>query len=277
MATLYDTKIELNGVEYGIAAIDVGNSRVKIHHDDVFLSFPYDKEWKKNVQHHFRDHVSKRYLIGLSSVNPKQTTAIVKVLQRIPGHLVLNAHQLLMRNESALSLGKVENAGIDRMLGTIGAMTKAEPPVITVDCGTAVTVNAVDKDHHFLGGVVFAGISTQLFGLAKQTAAIPEMKYTPPTTHIGVNTIQCLMAGITASVVGGVQQSVDAFIAKTFDKKSAPVIVSGGESQQVVEALSDRGYTVIYHQHMVTDGILVLLAGAKNVDLQDAIIGKILS
>jgi type III pantothenate kinase len=182
-----------------------------------------------------------------------------------------------MRNESALSLGKVENAGIDRMLGTIGAMTKADPPVITVDCGTAVTVNAVDEDHHFLGGVVFAGISTQLFGLAKQTAAIPEMKYTPPTTHIGVNTVQCLMAGITASVVGGVQQTIDAFVAKTFKKKSAPIVVSGGESQQVVDALSDRGYNVIYHQHMVTDGILVLLAGAKNVDLQDAIIGKILS
>jgi hypothetical protein len=33
----------------------------------------------------------------------------------------------------------------------------------------------------------------------------------------------------------------------------------------------------VYHQHMVTDGILVLLAAAKNVDLQDAIIGKILS
>ena len=145
MATLCDTKIELNGVEYGIAGIDVGNSRVKIHHDDVFLSFPYDKEWKKNVQHHFRDHVSRRYLIGLSSVNPKQTTAIVKVLQRIPGHLVINAHSLLMRNDQLLSLGKVENAGIDRMLGAIGAMTKAQPPIITVDCGTAVTVNLVSK------------------------------------------------------------------------------------------------------------------------------------
>ena len=98
MATLYDTTIEINSVQYGISGIDVGNSRVKIHHDDVCLSFPYDKDWKRNVQHHFRDHVTKRYLIGLSSVNPKHTTAIVKVLQRIIGHQVINAHQLLMRN-----------------------------------------------------------------------------------------------------------------------------------------------------------------------------------
>ena len=277
MATLYDTKIELNGVEYGIAGIDVGNSRVKIHHDDVFLSFPYDKEWKKNVQHHFRDHVSRRYLIGLSSVNPKQTTAIVKVLQRIPGHLVINAHSLLMRNDQLLSLGKVENAGIDRMLGAIGAMTKAQPPIITVDCGTAVTVNLVSADHFFLGGVIFAGLSTQLFGLAKQTAAIPESKYVPPTNNMGVNTMQCLMAGVTSSVIGGVLRTVRAYMADELKLKDVSVIVTGGESQQVLEALKAEGFRTEFHQHMVTDGILALLSEAQLVDLQDSIIAKILN
>ena len=277
MATLYDTKIELNGVEYGIAGIDVGNSRIKIHHDDVFLSFPYDKEWKKNVQHHFRDHVSRRYLIGLSSVNPKQTIAIVKVLQRIPGHLVLNAHSLLMRNDQLLSLGKVENAGIDRMLGTIGAMTKVQPPLITVDCGTAVTVNLVSADHFFLGGVIFAGLSTQLFGLAKQTAAIPESKYVPPINNMGVNTMQCLMAGVTASVVGGVLRTIRAYIDDELKSNNVSVIVTGGESLQVLEALKAEGFTAEFHQHMVTDGILALLSEAQLVDLQDSIIAKILN
>ena len=277
MATLCDTKIELNGVEYGIAGIDVGNSRVKIHHDDVFLSFPYDKEWKKNVQHHFRDHVSRRYLIGLSSVNPKQTTAIVKVLQRIPGHLVINAHSLLMRNDQLLSLGKVENAGIDRMLGAIGALTKAQPPIITVDCGTAVTVNLVSADHFFLGGVIFAGLSTQLFGLAKQTAAIPESKYVPPTNNMGVNTMQCLMAGVTSSVIGGVLRTVRAYMADELKLKDVSVIVTGGESQQVLEALKAEGFRTEFHQHMVTDGILALLSEAQLVDLQDSIIAKILN
>lgn len=277
MATLCDTKIELNGVEYGIAGIDVGNSRVKIHHDDVFLSFPYDKEWKKNVQHHFRDHVSRRYLIGLSSVNPKQTTAIVKVLQRIPGHLVINAHSLLMRNDQLLSLGKVENAGIDRMLGAIGAMTKVQPPIITVDCGTAVTVNLVSADHFFLGGVIFAGLSTQLFGLAKQTAAIPETKYIPPTNNMGVNTMQCLMAGVTSSVIGGVLRTVRAYMADELKSKDVSVIVTGGESQQVLEALKAEGFRTEFHQHMVTDGILALLSEAQLIDLQDSIIAKILN
>lgn len=275
MATVYDTKIELNGVEYGIAGIDVGNSRVKIHHDDVFLSFPYDKEWKKNVQHHFRDHTSRRYLIGLSSVNPKQTTAIVKVIQRCPGHLVVNAHSLLMRNENLLHFGDVENAGIDRLLGSIGAMTRVEPPLVTVDCGTAVTVNAIGKDRTFRGGLIMAGVSTQLFGLAKQTAGIPEMKFTPTDCYIGQNTHQSVMAGVTASVAGGIAYAIRHCIDMQ-GKQPPSVVATGGESNVIIEALAKEGITATYHQHMVTDGILTLLANASLDNLQDSVIGKIL-
>lgn len=275
METVYNTSIELNGVEYGIAGIDVGNSRVKIHHEDVVLSIPYDKEWKKHVQHHFRDHVSRRYLIGLSSVNPKQTTAIVKVIQRTPGHLVLNMHQLLMRNDALLSLSSVENAGIDRMLGTIGAMARIAPPLITIDCGTAVTVNAVSADHEFLGGVIFAGLGTQLYGLSKQTAAIPDLKYNEPTTSAGVNTEECLMAGVTAAVSGGIIQSIKGISAQHFNGKVVPVVIAGGESAFVIPSLSGSNVTVIPSLTIVTDGILQLMAHASLIDLQDAVIGKI--
>lgn len=274
MATLYDTSIDINGVTYGIAAIDVGNSRVKIHHDDVFLSFPYDKEWKKNVQHHFRDHVHKRYIIGLSSVNHKQTTAIVKVLQRITSHLVVNAHTLLMRNNELLSLSHIENAGIDRMLGAIGAMTKIAPPLITIDCGTAVTVNAVSADRQFMGGVIFAGLNTQLYGLSKQTAAIQEMRFTPPTENIGVNTTQCLMAGVTYSVAGGIQRSIDVF-KQNLNLDKCGLIITGGESDIIASYLTELGVGVEHYPHLVTDGILSLVANATAIDLQDSVIKKI--
>jgi pantothenate kinase type III len=274
MATLYDTSIELNGVVYGVAGIDVGNSRVKIHHDDVFLSFPYDKEWKKNVQHHFRDHTTRRYLIGLSSVNPKQTTAIVKVLQRCPGHLVVNAHSHLMRNDDLLHFVNVEHAGIDRLLGSIGAMTRTKPPMVTVDCGTAVTVNSIAADRTFMGGVIFAGVSTQLFGLAKQTAGIPEFKFTPSAGSIGQNTQHSVMAGVTASVAGGIAYALRHYI-RSAGNESLPVVITGGESAAIMDALSAEGINATYHQHMVTDGIIALLANATLHDLTDSIIGKI--
>ncbi len=275
MATLYDTTIELNSVQYGISGVDVGNSRVKIHHDDVYLSFPYDKDWKRNVQHHFRDHVSKKYIIGLSSVNPKQTTATIKILQRILGHLVISTHQLLMKNEQILKLGSVENAGIDRMLGTIGAMHVQNPPLITIDCGTAVTINAVDQERLFLGGLIFAGINTQLFGLYKQAAGIPELTFTQPLSTVGANTQDSLMAGIKASVVGGIMRGIENIQNEYFSGRTIPLLVTGGEGALIIDDLRDRGLTATYEPTLVTTGILSLIANAKSVDLQDGIFEKI--
>lgn len=275
MATLCDTKIELNNVEYGICGIDVGNSRVKVHHDDVFLSLPFDKDWKKNVQHHFRDNTTRRYLIGLSSVNPKQTTAIVKVLQRVPGHLVINVHSLMMRNEKLLSFGAVENAGIDRFLGAIGAMQEIKPPLITVDCGTAITINAVSDMKVFIGGAIYAGISTQLFGLAKQTAGIQEYAYTPPVNSIGVNTQQSLMIGVTASVIGGAIEIIKSMRKELFNNVSVSTVITGGEGMHLMGGLKANGINAEYYPHLVTDGILSLLANASRNDVQDSIIEKI--
>jgi pantothenate kinase type III len=275
MATVYDTSIELNNVVYAISGIDVGNSRVKIHHDGVSLSFPYDKEWKKNVQHHFRDHVDKRYLIGMSSVNPKQSTAIVKVLQRIPGHLVVNIHKLLMGRQDLLRLGDVENAGLDRLLGAIGALSSATPPLITVDCGTAITVNAISADRTFLGGVIFAGLSTQLFGLFKQTSGVPEYQYQEPTTVLGSGTREAVMAGVTASAVGGVSQAIAAIRRQYFADAVPHVVVSGGEGSHLMKGLEANGIAATYNPHIVTHGAMQLLAEADTIAINDAIIEKI--
>lgn len=275
MATVYDTSIELNNVEYAISGIDVGNSRVKIHHDGVSLSFPYDKEWKKNVQHHFRDHVQKRYLIGMSSVNPKQSTAIVKVLQRIPGHLVVNIHKLLMGRQDLLQLGDVENAGLDRLLGAIGALSLASAPVITVDCGTAITVNAITNDRTFLGGVIFAGISTQLFGLSKQTSGVPEYHYQQPEHILGSGTREAVMAGVTASAVGGVTQAITNIQREYFSNTAVQVVVSGGEGQHIIDGLVHNGINATYDPHIVTHGAMQLLAEADPIAINDAIIEKI--
>jgi pantothenate kinase type III len=275
MATVYDTTIEINNVSYGICAIDVGNSRVKIHHDNVFLTFPYDKDWKRNVQLHMRDQVTKKYLVCVSSVNAKQTTAIVKVLQRIPGHMILNAHILLMRNEKLLHFGNVENAGIDRLLGAIGALTKVKAPCITVDCGTAVTVNAISADRTFIGGAIFAGLNTQLFGLAKETSGIPEMDFTQPESPIGTNTRDSVMAGITAAVTGGIAQSIHRFQERMFGGATVPVVITGGEGEYITAALEQEGITATYHRHMVTDGSLTMMATATAQNLTDAVMPKI--
>jgi type III pantothenate kinase len=150
-----------------------------------------------------------------------------------------------------------------------------EPPIITVDCGTAVTINAVSEDRLFLGGLIFAGINTQLFGLFKQAAGIPELSFVSPTVTVGANTQDSLMAGIVASVVGGIMKGVENIQKEHFGGRSIPVIVTGGEGPLIVDELKANGLNARYEQQLVTTGILRLIASARGVDLQDGIIEKI--
>ena len=82
------------------------------------------------------------------------------------------------------------------------------------------------------------------------------------------------MAGVTYSVAGGIQQAVDVF-AKQLKFKDPLVILTGGEAASIVEFLQSRGMKTHQEPHLVTDGILSLVANATQVDLHDSVIKKI--
>ena len=47
--------------------------------------------------------------------------------------------------------------GMDRMLGAVGGVQLVGKPVITVDIGSAVTIDLVDGEGVFRGGLILAG------------------------------------------------------------------------------------------------------------------------
>ncbi len=83
------------------------------------------------------------------------------------------------------------------------------------------------------------------------------------------------MAGVFASVTGGIQQAVASISKSVLKDANVPVVVSGGEGSYVAASISTSKKPYEYCPTIVTDGILQLLANAKLVDIQDAIIGKI--
>ena len=46
------------------------------------------------------------------------------------------------------------------------------PPAIVINAGTAVTIDALDGDGHFLGGFIVPGLRLMLRTLAENTAAL---------------------------------------------------------------------------------------------------------
>ncbi len=65
--------------------------------------------------------------------------------------------------------------GADRYCGVLAAKEKYGVPLIVVDCGTATTINVVDRDGVFLGGAIAPGVMTMLRAMHEHTAQLPPL------------------------------------------------------------------------------------------------------
>jgi type III pantothenate kinase len=101
-----------------------------------------------------------------------------------------------------------EQVGIDRVLGAVAArsLTPAGEAAITVDVGTAVTVNLIDASGTFRGGAIFPGPQLMARSLHRDTAALPpvDLAEVPAAAPPGRNTTDAIRSGIAAAVMGGV-------------------------------------------------------------------------
>ena len=104
--------------------------------------------------------------------------------------------------------------GADRWIAMIGALarmhkqTAGEPPrpMVVVMVGTAVTVEAVDAEGHFLGGIILPGHGIMLRALESGTAGlrVPTGDVRPFPT----NTSDALTSGGTYAIAGAVERMV---------------------------------------------------------------------
>ena len=122
-----------------------------------------------------------------------------------------------------------EKVGIDRLLNAVAIVSRGTP-VIIVDAGSAVTVDLVDADGAFRGGAILPGFRLMAKSLNDYTANLPfiERFSNPDPTVPGTNTIAAISAGITHTILGGVERIVQRMI-----KSAGParVFLAGGDAE----------------------------------------------
>jgi len=95
--------------------------------------------------------------------------------------------------------------GVDRWLAALAAWTRYAGPTLVVDCGTAVTVDAVDACGQHLGGVIAPGPDLQRISLLSRTDiqadAVPGA-----ISLLGVDTSSCIEAGVVQGIAGLVER-----------------------------------------------------------------------
>ena len=87
--------------------------------------------------------------------------------------------------------------GVDRLAAASAAYRSAPAgqAVVVVDAGTALTVDAIDTEGTFRGGVIAPGLGLGLNALSANTSFLPQVELAATTPLLGKNTADGLRSG----------------------------------------------------------------------------------
>jgi len=97
-----------------------------------------------------------------------------------------------------IDVDEPRSLGADRAVNAIGAHAKYPGDLIVIDFGTATTIDAIDFNGAYKGGIIAPGINLSLDALVGNTAKLPRIAITEPASAsvIGTNTEDQMLIGI---------------------------------------------------------------------------------
>lgn len=144
--------------------------------------------------------------------------------------------------------------GVDRWLALIAAHHAFKGALAVVDCGTAITVDALSEEGDFLGGVISAGPQTSITALTSKAAHLSSgpIRY---SSVFNTNTREALTSGVLVLAAGGIER-----VLVEFEAKLGPdfkVLVTGGFAHTIA-ALIKRPNEI--YPDLVLEGIRVSIS-----------------
>lgn len=94
-----------------------------------------------------------------------------------------------------------QRLGVDRWLALVAVRSAHMGPAIVLDCGTAVTLDAVDATGLHLGGLIVPGLRMMWDCMYARTR-IPQASYTEPESILGKDTGECITGGAVQAITG---------------------------------------------------------------------------
>ena len=141
--------------------------------------------------------------------------------------------------------------GVDRWLAMIAAKSLAHGPAIVVDCGTAVTIDIVDEEGIFRGGVIMAGLGLSRAALRAGTAELEEYDANQ-ITAIASSTATAVTSGTLIGLAGAIERVVQEQSAML---ETAPTVyLSGGDAEKLLLLLN---FNVEMRPDLVLHGLRV--------------------
>ncbi|MBR5471723.1 MAG: type III pantothenate kinase [Oscillibacter sp.] len=141
--------------------------------------------------------------------------------------------------------------GADIVADAVAALEKFEPPIITIDMGTATTVGLITEGRNYEGGMLLPGVNVSLEALSRRAAQLPDISLQHPKALIGKNTEDCMRSGIVYGTAGMLDGIIDR-IRDMFPGKFVTVVATGGNAPVIVKYARNK---IVYDKYLLMDGL----------------------
>lgn len=244
-----------------ILLVDIGNTRLKwafLHRDEFEFggAISYSNDSLLSLLSSIWSSITYPERVIVSNVAGDK---IVVLLQQ---WILDNFHckvQFIVTKKEHLRLVNAysipSQLGVDRWLAMLGIWNQHQSGFCVVDCGTAVTFDAVDNQGNHLGGLILPGLDLMQSSLLTK---LPGCRQPEPRNHIQTN----ILANNTYHAIsGGCLYAVAAFIDElTADLleelgENAQCIMTGGNAQKVMPMLQ---HDYLYKPHLILEGLTLM-------------------
>lgn len=225
-----------------ILTIDIGNSFTKWGlWEDSFLEERFSSQTSSLED----DSVLDSLLTDLRSRNIESVSAcsvVPAATEKLSSKIkeILDLDVKWISGESELGIGvdyETRNTlGADRLVAAFGAFKKYGGPVIVCDFGTATTIDLVQEDGAFSGGLIAPGFAMLSESLGAKAAQLFAVEIKKPDSIIGVSTETALRSGVFHSVIGLLEATVPRM---SEGLPSKPKVVATGGNARLVASGTD--------------------------------------
>lgn len=219
--------------------VDLGNARIKWARAQprswqTATALLRDKALDQLFNHLWAEGPVPKKVVVACVANPEVLQAMNRWVLR---HWSLKAHVVKAQREF---LG-VKNhyrepatLGADRWVALIAAHRMSTGPLSVVDCGTAVTIDALSAQGDFLGGVILPGLQLLRSSLVGATHEIREIDG-DDTNCLGLSTADAVTGGSAFGLAG----AIDRILTEQAKQlgRGVRVLITGGDATRVLPRL----------------------------------------
>lgn len=165
------------------------------------------------------------------SVVPKFLAIIKKSFAKVSPDTVVNVVGQDVRVPIKNRYERPREVGQDRLVAAFAARELLGAPALVLDFGTAVTLDYVNEQGEYMGGLIFPGLRLSIDSLVRHTALLPTIEVEPTTGLIGRSTRDSMNKGL----LWGYAAMCDGLIER-FRKqygRAFKVVATGGDAKLV--------------------------------------------